>query len=178
MEVTNATLVITDPCYLMPDCPVISDYNFDFQKNPTELTFEEQKEYERYSNDLEMYKKRIQERDDWELCKYGSNMEALGFTNYITSPTYIGDWCWLVTNTTNAKVLGQFSADSGQVGVYLMEDIINYDKTLPDRLKRIPQCACIIEGFTGVVKINKPKKQGNPATVRGVGNINFKSKEI
>ena len=62
MEVTNQTIVITDPCYLMPDCPIITDYAFDYQKDVDSFTPDEQKEYERYSNDLEAYHQRIKER--------------------------------------------------------------------------------------------------------------------
>ena len=178
MEVTNQTIVITDPCYLMPDCPIITDYNFDYQKDANLLTPDEQKEYERYSNDLEAYHQRIKERDDWQICNYGMEMNKIGFHNCITSPTYIGDWCWLVNDNITGQVLGQFSADSGMVGVFLMEEIINYDKTLLDKLKRLQQCACIIENYTGTITIEKPTKKNSSARVRGVGNINFKSSEI
>jgi hypothetical protein len=176
MEVTNATLVITDPCYLMPDCPVISDYNFDFQKDISEFTLDEQKEYERYSADLETYHKRIQERDDWELCKYGMEMEILGFQNYLTCPTELR-WCWLVKDN-NGKVLGQFSADSDIVGVFLIDEIIKYDKSLLERFSKIPQCVCIIKDFTGNVIIKRHRDKNKSITIIGKGNINFKSEVV
>ena len=30
--------------------------------------------------------------DDWEVCSYGGNMEALGINHYITESTIYGDW--------------------------------------------------------------------------------------
>lgn len=30
--------------------------------------------------------------DDWEVCKYGENMEVLGINHYITGDTIYGDW--------------------------------------------------------------------------------------
>ena len=30
--------------------------------------------------------------DDWDKCDYGENLEALGFTNYISESTLYGDW--------------------------------------------------------------------------------------
>ncbi len=42
-------------------------------------------------------------KDDWRACDYGSNMEALGITHYITKSTLYGDWSCTTYSTNNPK---------------------------------------------------------------------------
>lgn len=42
-------------------------------------------------------------KDDWDACDYGSNMEVLGITNYITENTIYGDWSCTTYATENPQ---------------------------------------------------------------------------
>lgn len=61
--------------------------------------------------------------DVWEKCDYGSHMERIGFTKFFTSSNGFGDGCWTVTNKKNGKKLGEIWADSGQTGIYLLDEV-------------------------------------------------------
>ena len=49
--------------------------------------------------------------EDWDLCNYGSNLEALNINSFITS--YEGDCvgCDIIDISTG-KILGEFASDS------------------------------------------------------------------
>lgn len=65
--------------------------------------------------------------DDWERCNYGENMELLGFSKYITKRTLCGDWSCTTYNTDNNQAIGAFSADTGLVSVFLLDEILKYN---------------------------------------------------
>lgn len=73
--------------------------------------------------------------EDWDKCGCGENMEALGFTTYISEPTLYGDWCCSTWSTPRKDVeaqleefntlgrarwelMKQYGKDSVQVKIY------------------------------------------------------------
>lgn len=123
-----------------------------------------------------------EQEDDWEKCCCGNAMEELGLNTFIVCDTLYGDWSCTVRNSLTKEKLGEFCADSGQVGIFLMSEVLAYN---PD-LNLPKHCATIIKNFDGHVRVNK-KNNGKfildgeeyddiVAEVEGVSNtLNFKS---
>lgn len=91
----KGTIIITDPCYIVKDlderlqeagitikCPSFSNTNPE--------NFDE--DFKSYREEVKKYHEQVDPYDDWKTCEYGNNMEALGFTCYISKPTIYGDW--------------------------------------------------------------------------------------
>ena len=109
-------------------------------------------------------------------------MEELGIKTSVVCDTICGDWYCTTYNSLTKEKLGEFSADSGQVGIFLMDEVLKYN---PD-LDLPKHCATIIKNFDGYVCVNK-KSNGKytydgkeyddiVAEVEGVSNtLNFKS---
>ena len=163
MKFNNQTILITDPCYLINDSEGITD-------------------------------------NDWSFCNYGSNMEALGLNSFMVSHTGVGDGCWnlYACDDPNAVVekfrveaekvnqiyevpgineiltdMGQeFSADSGQTGVFDLAEVLAYNPFFKDDLPS--NCYAVIENFTGDIDfefVNTPNY--NFLVVKGIGSTNF-----
>lgn len=94
------------------------------------------------------------ERDDWEKCDYGSNMEILGIHNFITNSTIYGDWSCTTFTRGDHKVLGRFCADSGQVGVFDLAEVLKYNPNFDCHINR-PWSTTLIKNFKGKVWIEK-----------------------
>lgn len=90
-------------------------------------------------------------RDDWDHCEYGENMEALGINNYINSSTGYGDWSCEVKDNSG-DIIGNFCADSGQVAIFLIEEVLNYNPLFDYHLNR-PHTTTLIQGFNGTVDV-------------------------
>ena len=98
----------------------------------------------------------IMNGNDAELTDYGMDMSKIGYSKSHTVRNGYGDGGWVVKNKKNGKKLGEIWADSGETGVYLLEEIREHD---PDFFNtRVSFCAATLIGFTG--------------------NITFKFKEI
>ena len=120
--------------------------------------------------------------DDWTKCGCGDFMEDLGIKHYLCRDTIYGDWSCTVFNSLTKEKMGEFCADSGQVGIFLMDEVLKYN---PD-LDLPKHCATIIKNFDGHVRVNK-KNNGKytydgkeyddiVAEVEGVSKtLNFKS---
>ena len=136
--------------------------------------------------------------DDWGKCNFGTNFEVFGFKNnrYLTHDTIIGDWSWDLINSNNNRLIGSFCADSGQVSIFTLKDVLEHNKDYDynDEVKH--GCAAIVKDFVGSVCIkvveeeekyfdenvdefdeNYSSKRRNfkVARVIGKGNINFHS---
>lgn len=123
-----------------------------------------------------------EQEDDWGKCCCGEAMEKLGLNTFIVCDTIYGDWSCTTYNSLTKEKLGEFCADSGQVGIFLMSEVLAYN---PD-LNLPKHCATIIKNFDGHVRVNK-KNNGKytydgeeyddiVAEVEGVSNtLNFKS---
>lgn len=123
-----------------------------------------------------------EQEDDWGKCCCGEAMEKLGLNTFIVCDTIYGDWSCTVFNSLTKEKMGEFCADSGQVGIFLMDEVLKYN---PD-LDLPKHCATIIKNFDGHVRVNK-KNNGKyiydgkeyddiVAEVEGVSKaLNFKS---
>lgn len=92
--------------------------------------------------------------DDWESCNGGSSMEKLGFKNFIVCNTLYGDWACTVVNSLTKEKLGEFCADSGQVGIFLLKEVLEYNPDL-DLKSLTHHAATIIKDFNGLIRVNK-----------------------
>lgn len=123
-----------------------------------------------------------EQEDDWGKCCCGEAMEKLGLNTFIVCDTIYGDWSCTVFNSLTKEKMGEFCADSGQVGIFLMNEVLKYNPNLD-----LPKhCATIIKNFDGHVRVNK-KSNGKytydgkeyddiVAEVEGVSKtLNFKS---
>ena len=94
------------------------------------------------------------ERDDWEKCDYGSNMEVLGLHNFIANSTIYGDWSCTTFTKGDHKILGRFCADAGQVGVFNLTEVLKYNSKFDYHISR-PWTTTLIKNFKGRVWIEK-----------------------
>lgn len=114
-------------------------------------------------------------RDDWEKCDFGDNMEALGIENYICRDTGYGDWSCTTYELGTNKELGRFCADAGLVAVFLLDEVLAYnpDFKCPINEHQV-HWATVIPNFTGNVFFKIiPDEDMDIVSVVGDGNINF-----
>lgn len=126
---------------------------------------------------------------DWEKSKYGDHMEALGIKNYIQRDTLYGDWsCTTFRKGDNAE-LGNFCADAGRVGVFLLDEVLTYNPEFDYHINK-PWTTTLIKDFDGNVDFEVKHITGvyedttqwwnkgdvwedDVVTVIGNGNVNF-----
>ena len=141
-----------------------------------------EKEKKAYQQAEKNWKLRV--RDDWEYCEYGDRMELLGFTSFLSAGTIYGDWYCTVykINPQRKRKLGNFCADSGMVGVFLLDEVLKYNPDFIPSLNN-PRIATVIKGFHGNVMLKRISKCSDAHGLRkeydesvevvGRGNINF-----
>lgn len=155
-----------------------------------------------YKDALDKYYEESRKYDDWDKCDWGENMEVLGIHNYISKSTIYGDWSCSTYQTKEepkefmesilrilndnlengedsedwipyeGEYIGEFCADAGLVGVFLLDEILAYNPEWKSWIEEHPWCATIIEDFEGEVEyyIDKVYEE---AHIVGTGNINF-----
>jgi hypothetical protein len=99
----------------------------------------------------------------------GDGIDKYGFTTYIWTATIYGDWSCSVVDDYG-DLLGNFCADSGMVGVFLLDEITkhNPDYNIESEIKN--GSACRIENFNGNIEIDQ--SQGYTRLI-GSGSKNF-----
>ena len=181
----KGTIIITDPCYVIKKYLEENPYPFPWTSNLINSPNIDEmiKQYTEWEN----------EHDDWEKCDCGQNMEALGISTYFTKDTIYGDWgcCTykivedpykVINNFVEAKKkgedyeidcskLGNFCADSGQVSVFLLDEVRKYNPDIDEWIASHDWCVTTIPDFDGEVNYYIDK-QGD-AHIVGIGNINF-----
>lgn len=111
--------------------------------------------------------------NDWELCNYGQNMNALGINNYLCNSTIYGDWSCTTFEEKTCKELGVFCADAGLVAVFLLDEVLKYNPDFNYHKER-PWTTTLIKGFNGEISIEAfDTKYDKEVSVVGKGNINF-----
>lgn len=186
----KGTIIITDTYYVIKKCLEENPYPFpwtsDLINSPN--IDEMIKQYTEWEN----------EHDDWEKCKYGSNMEALGISTYFTENTIYRDWdCStykiaedpykVINNFVEAEEkgedyeidcskLGDFYVDSGQVSVFLLDEVRKYNPDIDEWIASYDWCVTTIPDFDGEVNYYVDK-QGD-AHIVGTGNINFFTTQV
>ena len=127
------------------------------------------------------------EETDWDRCKYGEDMYALGFTTYLAVPTEYGHWSCTTYQLSRGELsdavikneIGHFTADSEMVGVFLLSEVLSYNPDF-NYHKDKPWTTTLIPNFQGDIYIvNQSGKKAEEADVRviGTGNIDFYTKQ-
>lgn len=84
----KGTIIITDPCYVVKE--------LEERLKESGVTVEYPRfnggDIRAYERAMRKFREQVDPYDDWKQCAYGSNMEKLGFTSYISEPTIYGDW--------------------------------------------------------------------------------------
>lgn len=90
-------------------------------------------------------------KDDWKECKYGSNMEVLGISNYMTRDTLYGDWSCTTYDLNTKEPIGEFCADAGMVSVIALDEVLKYNPEF-DYHKERNWTTTWIKNFKGTVQ--------------------------
>lgn len=99
----KGNIIITDPCYIIPDSnvkqPQYQDFGISlelYNKPTTNYTPEEQKLIQEYSKAMDEYWKEYNQKDIWRNGSIdldsGYGLQKLGFTNFLWGSTDYGDW--------------------------------------------------------------------------------------
>lgn len=108
--------------------------------------------------------------DDWSKSNYGDDMNKLGITNYICRDAIYGDWSCTTFNTDTNEAIGEFCADAGMVGVFLLDEVLKYNPDFNYHIER-PWTTTLIKNFDG--DVNFEINEYDEVEVIGRGNINF-----
>ncbi len=167
----DGDIIITDPCYITKerdttDEPKWDDYMSRKSYRDVDLAVEgltkEQiadirqnefrPQYDKMQKAYEAWDKA--HPDDWEVCQYGDKMSKLGIKHALTNSTIYGDWsCTTFEDKTNNK-LGEFCADAGMVGVFLLSEVLSYNPQFDYHTER-PWTTTLIKNFKGTVYIER-----------------------
>lgn len=115
---------------------------------------------------------------DWERTEHGENMEVLGIQTYLCRDTLYGDWsCTTFDSDTNEQI-GEFCADAGMVGVFLLDEVLQYNPDYRDYTD-CPGAVTLIKDFDGDIEIMVVQDENGEPEVRviGNGNINFYTRQ-
>jgi hypothetical protein len=112
---------------------------------------------------------------DWDKCSCGNNLPVIGFENFLADSTLCGDWeCYIIDDKN--KQIGHITADSGQVGVFMMDEVKKYDRKIYEFIKQNKHDVCIICNFHGDIQFYESIQDDIEYTkIKGVGNINFQN---
>lgn len=150
-----------------------------------------EEENKKYDAALQEYRKN--NISDWELCNYGEDMEELGIKNYICRDTLYGDWSCTTYNSDTHEKIGEFCADAGMVGVFLLDEVLKYNPDFNYHVER-PWTTTLIKDFDGEVDFEVIHTEGvyeddtefhskedrwedDSVIVVGRGNINFETRQ-
>lgn len=190
----KGTIIITDPCYIMPpegrEMVSFMDYlpAECLSKQLKDYTPEEIQMYNEYKNALEEAK--IKYPDYWsngsiDIFDGGSGLEKFGFTNWIWEDTLFGDWdCTTFELRQESKhkmpseiterdiikaPLGEFCADAGLVGVFLLDEVLKFNPEFDYHIKK-EWTTTLIKDFDGDIEYIT---EDDEAFIKGIGNVNF-----
>jgi hypothetical protein len=82
--------------------------------------------------------------EDWN----GGNYDKEYFGTHIARSNGCGDWNCITVDTDSNTVLGQFSSETGMVGVFLLDEVLKYNPTFDKHLTQ-PETTTLIKSFTG-----------------------------
>lgn len=154
----DGDIIITDPCYIMrhrdeSTRPKWEDYmKLDDYSGMTREEMEDVGFFEDHKRLKEADRQWEEEHpDDWDICGCGYNMSALGFSKSMVRDTLYGDWGCTTFNVDTKEPIGHFCADSGQVAVFHLADVLAYNTEYNDHIER-PHCVTLIKNFKGNVR--------------------------
>lgn len=97
--------------------------------------------------------------DDWDKCGCINNMEVLGFYHYMARDTIYGDWNCTTFDIDSKKPIGQFCADAGLVGVFLLDEVLKYNPDFNYHTEK-PWTTTLIKNFKGSVQFIVKRIEG------------------
>ncbi len=106
---------------------------------------------------------------DWERCHCGGDMSVLGLKTFIVGDTLYGDWSCTTFNSDTEEKIGEFCADAGMVGVFLLDEVLAYNPDFDYHINR-PWTTTLIKDFHGTVELHM---EDDTVQVIGRGNVNF-----
>lgn len=176
-------IIITDPCYITKDRdetkkPKWGDFHpyksmYDYPDYDGKISKKFKENSKKYDEAYNLWDK--ENPDDWEVCCYGEEFEALGFSsNYLVHSTLYGDWSCTTYNSDTKEAIGQFCADAGLVGVFLLDEVLKYNPNFQKELEK-DWVVTLIKDFEGEVYFEKVDKE--TLIVVGRGNINFETRQ-
>lgn len=65
--------------------------------------------------------------NDWGYCQYGDKMRVLGLENSIVRDTLYGDWSCTMFDIETEEPVGEYCADAGLVGVFMLDEVLKYN---------------------------------------------------
>lgn len=172
----DGDIIITDPCYIIKERDGSTAPKWEDFLGTTKYEGMNRKEleavgffenYNRYEAAKEEWAKT--HPDDWDRCMCGYDMSVLGLKTYLTDSTVYGDWSCTTFNTDTEQPIGEFCADSGQVGVFLLEEVLAYNPDFNYHTERT-WTTTLIKDFHGEIEL---QIEDGEVTVVGTGNINF-----
>ena len=92
----------------------------------------------------------LQNDEDWNKCRYGEDMSNLGIKHYIVRDTLYGDWSCTTFDSNTKQPIGEFCADAGMVGVFLLDEVLKYNPDFDYHINR-PWTTTLIRNFKGAV---------------------------
>lgn len=157
----DGTIIITDPGYITKESHRMPDKKdfYTYEKAEDYPDYDpETKKSEKFSEDSKRYfaewdRRREEWPDDWETCDFGSHMERLGLKTFISRRTLYGDWsCTTFNLDDKEKMFGEFCADSGQVAVFLLDEVLKYNPDFDYHTERL-WTTTTIKDFKGTVQL-------------------------
>ncbi len=131
--------------------------------------------------------------EDEEKSNGYEDMEELGINHYLTRDTLYGDWSCTTYNSDTKEKIGDFCADAGMVGVFLLDEVLKYNPEF-DWYNTRPWTTTLIKGFDGEIEFKIIHTEGvyeddtewhkkgdkwidKSLSVVGRGNINFETRQ-
>lgn len=128
----------------------------------------------------------IVKEENWEKSDFGENMDVIGFTSWLSRSTRYGDWSCTTFKHDISNIeeylegleedgrlvgeeIGTFCADAGMVGVFLADEVLEYNPEFKAKLSFWG--LTYIKDFEGDVDFYVTNS--NTVHVIGKGNINF-----
>ena len=207
LRVESKDIIITDPCYIIKenyshfrdtyinyqDYNLIEKNGWDKKNLTMSQVLESYRSYREYDRLSSKLKKAKEEKNDWRNCHYGERMDLLGINNCLISDTLYGDWSCTTFNSDTKEPIGNFCADAGMVGVFLLDEVLTYNPDFDLHINK-PHTTTLIKNFTGEIWIEKRHNEGvyestteyhkagdkwedDSIHVLGSGSINFITKQ-
>ena len=167
----KGNIIITDPCYIVKD----SDWKkCDYGNNMEVLGFStfisEPTIYGDWSCTVWDLKNKDPKEFIDNLCKSYWEADRIKGLYGKLSKKYKDALEEMDSKFTTLESLGNFCADSGQVGVFLLDEVLKYNPDFDYDLSK-PWTTTLIKDFEGDIKYYIDKD--TEAHILGVGNINF-----
>lgn len=157
------------------------DFESDWGKKIPMISDTLEKEWQEYRKAELTYL--AKSHNDWDRCMFGHKLENLGLSTFLSAFTIYGDWGGTTFNSNTKEPIGEFCADSGQVGVFLLEEVLKYNPNFDYHINH-PWTTTFIKDFHGTVELHLNRKNNDrfnsdvnmvddEVEVIGKGNINF-----